>query len=433
MHNRITAFRALRSAILIALPVAVALFVGSAVARPSQHSGLLFSVHRGSVAHARSRRAPKLRQAIIGGSPAPAGSLPWMAFVIYSGTPSFACSGTVISPNVILTAGHCVVDQATGVAYPPGGYQVITGTLDATDVAAGQLSGVSRTIVYPGFDRSTVDGDAGLLVLSTPTRAPAIRLATPADIGLSQPGTGGLIAGWGETQYGAARLPAVLQWGTTVVQSAAYCQQFAGLYDTLKLCATDAPSFSHSTCFGDSGGPLVALGNAGEPVEIGITSTGASDCATAVPNVFTRADLISSWTAGWIAAVALPPATPPPTTSPSNPGAPPPPTRQLPTMTPSNAASYTRQTLQGVFGRKFTSGQHYQAQCSRQAPARFRCRVAWAYGQNKYRGSVTVSYALIGGHAKWSDNYRVSAIADHCNSYSSYPKSCKVHVAHGSW
>src|ERR1700729_4084165 len=49
------------------------------------------------------------RPYIVGGSPASAGSFPWLAFVTYNagGGTGFTCSGTVVSPNVVLTAGHC--------------------------------------------------------------------------------------------------------------------------------------------------------------------------------------------------------------------------------------------------------------------------------------------------------------------------------------
>ena len=55
---------------------------------------------------------------------------PFMAFVAYfdpSGNPEFVCSGTVVSPNVVLTAGHCAVDEATGVPLDPSGFRVVTG------------------------------------------------------------------------------------------------------------------------------------------------------------------------------------------------------------------------------------------------------------------------------------------------------------------
>jgi secreted trypsin-like serine protease len=351
-----------------------------------------------------------------------------MAFVVYHGQPSFVCSATVVSTNVVLTAGHCLVDTTTGAPYPPSGFEVTTGVLDPTE-AAGQVSGVSRTIVYPGFSGSTLDGDAGLLVLSTPANAPPVRLATAAESDLYQPGTEAAIAGWGETQYDAQQLPGTLQWARTVVQSAAYCQQQAGLFDAAKLCAVGAPSFSTATCFGDSGGPLIAYQNS-EAVEIGIISTGPSDCATTLPDAFTRADLISPWTAGWIAAV-VPVASPPApqtgsvTSRPS--------TRVRRRLTSRTAASYARQALSGVFGGKLSHGRRYHAQCSRSASAGVTCAVRWGYGPELYRGTVSVSYQIAAGGTRWAAAYRVSIENKRCGVMARGRRSCLARVVHGTW
>jgi trypsin len=401
---------------------------GVAVARARQRSVANASAARRLAARGHAGHARKFREAIVGGAPAPAGSFPWMAFVVYEGTSSFACSGTVLSPNVVLTAAHCLVDEATGTPYPPGGYSVITGTSDRSDPAAGQLSGVARTLVYPGFALSTLDGDAGLLVLSTPTSAPAVSLATAADAGLYQAGTSAAIAGWGETQYGSGQLPAALQWAPTVIQSPDYCQASAGLFDAQKVCTTDAPSFTDSTCFGDSGGPLVANDVGGRPVEIGITSTGAANCSTSAPDVFTRTDLISTWTGGWVAALAPASSSPLPTGP-----APPPssPTLKRRLVSLRDAASFTRQTLRGVFGGMFTRRRGYVVRCSRLARARVRCLVAWSSGRTSYRGSVTVFYARAGGHARWASTYRVRVGGT--GSYGLGPKSRQGHILEGSW
>jgi hypothetical protein len=419
--DRVSLLRMTITAVVVGL--AAGALVGGASARPFHPLHAPPSNHRGAIRHGHPRRHRGPRPAIVGGLPAPVGRFPYMAFVEYFGTSSsFACSGTVISSNVVLTAGHCVVDTATGIPDSPSGYQVFTGSLDWTNASATQVSGVTRTVIDPGFNRFNGDGDAGLLVLSTPTTAPAIRLATTADIGLIQPGTGADITGWGETYYGAGVLPQWLQWGTTVVQSPAYCSANALLYDATKLCALDFPTFVDATCHGDSGGPSIAYDSGGNPVEIGITSTGDPYCSTAVPDVFTRVDLLSSWATGWVAAVAPPPP----------PQSPPPP--PVATMTRSDARALTRQTLTGVFGRRFRHGHQYKAQCARVSTTRFKCAVQWWYGPNVYWGNVTVHNEIVGTQSKWFDSYWINAINNAC--YNSHPNGwsrlCKIHASHGS-
>ena len=77
-----------------------------------------------------------------------------MAFIVYfdsSGNPLFACSGMLVSANVVLTAGHCTVDESTGQPLGPSGYRVVTGAVDWTDTIDRQVSDVSPNSHRPKF------------------------------------------------------------------------------------------------------------------------------------------------------------------------------------------------------------------------------------------------------------------------------------------
>lgn len=278
------------------------------------------SVKRSSHRHP-ARRAAIAHATIIGGSPAKTGTFPWLAFIVDKqpeGTER--CTGTVVAPSLILTAGHCAENTETGVVNESSGYSVVTGNVEWASPER-QVSAVSRVIVYPGFVRSVDDRDAALLVLSPPTTAPAISLATwPSDSSILQAGTGALIAGWGETS--SEQFAERLRWAETVVQGPEWCgghvQRF---YPESELCTIDPPSYSTGACSGDSGGPLIAKTPSGAPVEIGVTVRASADCSTSHPTVFTRADLIASWVHEWVETVksaATP--TPAPTPRPAVPG-----------------------------------------------------------------------------------------------------------------
>jgi hypothetical protein len=231
------------------------------------------------------------------------------------------CSGTVISSNVVLTAGHCAEDTSSGVPDLASGYRVVTGNVDWAD-SPRQVSGVSQVIIDPNFDPSTLHGDAALLVLSTPTTVTPVQLASdPADLRLLNAGTEETIAGWGETSPNSGVVEQ-LQFANTVVQTPQYCASHAddlGMEfdpDT-QLCVIDAPTFADGQCLGDSGGPLLA-DDGGTSVEVGIISFGASNCETTQAGFLTRADAISSWATSWIQSVKPTPTTaapPPPVTS----------------------------------------------------------------------------------------------------------------------
>ncbi|MGH2865243.1 MAG: S1 family peptidase, partial [Solirubrobacteraceae bacterium] len=177
-----------------ALVLVAALGPGEAPAATAAHQ-----VHlRGNVrpqrqAH-RRRRRPVAHAAIIGGTLAEDDTFPWLAFIVYDGESLITCTGTVVAPNVVLTAGHCGEDTETGELREPSGYSVVTGNVEWT-ASPRQISDVSRVVVYPDFNPDYLTGDAALLVLSTPTTAPAIALASfPSDSARLEAGTPALIA-----------------------------------------------------------------------------------------------------------------------------------------------------------------------------------------------------------------------------------------------
>src|ERR1700689_793829 len=222
------------------------------------------------------RRASLAHTAIIGGTAAEEGTFPSLAHIQdFRGEEVGDCTGTVVAPNLILTAGHCAENVETGIVNEPSGYIVITGNLDWM-APEHQVSAVSRVIVYPGFVRSVLDRDAALLVLSAPTIAPAIPLAAwPSDSSKLQPGTAALLAGWGKTYYEQEVPTERLQWAETAVQGPGWCEKNASsFYAASELCTIDPPNYTTGTCEGDSGGPLIANAPSGGIIEIGIISTG---------------------------------------------------------------------------------------------------------------------------------------------------------------
>lgn len=267
-------------------------------------------------------RGPLARASIIGGVFAEDAAFPWLAYVIdRRGDRVGVCTGTVVSPNVVLTAAHCAENMETGVVNEPAGYAVVTGNVEWSSPSR-QVSTVSRVIIYPGFLRGYAVGDAALLVLSSPIAAPAIGLASwPSDSTNLEAGKAAVIAGWGSSYYAETSLTERLQWAETGLQKAAYCETHAApFFRGKELCAVDPPSYETGACEGDSGGPLISRNPAGGGViEIGITSHVYGACATTRPTVFTRTDLVAAWAHSWIDAARPLPATAPSAASPPGP------------------------------------------------------------------------------------------------------------------
>ena len=260
----------------------------------------------------RALRRHRARVAVIGGQTAEPGTFPWMAYVLdFRGNEVGQCSGTVVAPNLVLTAGHCAEKTQSGVVNEASGYQVTTGNLDwAAPETERQVSAVTRVIVCSCFDRQTLVGDVALLQLSTPTTAPPVTLAS------SPPGgTVALLAGWGKTYSTQERQVEWLQWAHTVVQRPGWCEREAAPFSPASdVCTIDPPSRQTGACNGDSGGPLLVAepSAAGGMAQIGVASHVSNECATTRPSVFTRVDAISAWIRGWAQALATsPPASAP--------------------------------------------------------------------------------------------------------------------------
>ncbi len=356
---------------------------------------------------------------IIGGTPAAIADFPSLAFV--AARNRFTCTGTVIAPRVVLTAAHCVEDLEVGGFTPPSQYTVVTGRSNPRQDSGGNLLRVSETHVFPRFDPGSAHGDAALLVLASPTPAPPIALATAADSALYAGGAGVQLAGWGLTSPTARSAPDNLRSTANVVLNPSACnsrtQSFYPPYSTSEqMCTIDPPDRRNGGCYGDSGGPVIAQRADGSPVEIGIVSTGGPQCSTRVPNVFTRADLVSTWAAEWVAAIET--------------GAPPPTLKaRLPQLTRESAQGLVVGVLRGNLGNLFLQNRGLRGGCRRLGPARMKCELLWQHGPKVYFATVTVFYVLRQNTVAWDNSFVFRRASVRC--LSSNAANCPVEVKRG--
>lgn len=257
---------------------------------------------------ATATRTPHARAAVIGGAPAAAGQFAGVVDLVdRRGDVGGQCTGTVVAPRLVLTAGHCAENMRTGIANAASGYHVLVGSVDV-DSDEGQLVGVSSLLPYEGFDRRVDAGDAALLVLSTPVNVAPVALATPAEEQSLSSGTTATMVGWGKTHFVQSVLTPRLQWSHTAVQSARWCRRDAPpFYPGSELCTVTPPTYANGLCSGDSGGPLLApVGPGGESVEVGIAIHVYGRCSTRLPSVYTSVGALYSWLRSWIDAYATP-------------------------------------------------------------------------------------------------------------------------------
>jgi secreted trypsin-like serine protease len=349
--------------------------------------------------------APAATTSVVNGEGAVRGSFPYLAFVYFrEGNEGEACSGTVVSSNVVLTAAHCVLDEARGVLRSAVGFKVVTGSVDweSSERVVSSVSAVAVDPEYAPSGESAHWADAAVLQLSRPIAAPPVRLAGSE---AWAPGTAALIAGWGKLSPSQSGPSTALHYGTTAIQSAAYCASQASRFLAAgQLCVLDAAAPYDSVCNGDSGGPLVVVapGTASEPLEIGIASYIVSEsCAPSSPQYFTRADLVAPWVAAEVAAFAAPPgaaaeATVPALSAPA-----------LPRLGRGRAKRLARAALAKAFGASFHDGRGYSSDCEAIEAAKRACAVSWRNAAFRYAGRVTVFYALESNRVVWRYKTRV--------------------------
>jgi secreted trypsin-like serine protease len=370
---------------------------------------------------------PKATGSVIGGHNANISQYPSLAYIEgVQATAGYACTGTVVAPRVVLTAGHCVEDIESSSIVESAKIGVATGISNLTKIPQANISQVVQVLAYPNFDPTKLQGDAGLLILAAPVAAPPIAMATAADAALYEPGTELTIAGWGIDDRNTGHAPNQLQAAQVPVEEAARCKRgtkrFYPFFDpSRQVCALDIPGFKITTCHGDSGGPAIATRADGTPVELGVTSLGDGSCNPSSPGVFTRVDQISTWVQSWINAVEL--------------GAPAPrvviPKAHLPSLTRERAEEISAIGLEEAFGPKFAHAQEPRIQCDRKSKARLKCGVTWFQGPNDYFGSTDVSYAIKRNVVLAVFHFKVQWVNDKCYFHSGHRNSCRVETKRG--
>ena len=225
------------------------------------------------------------------------------AFVVKSsrtGQVSPICSGTLITPNVFLTASHCTVfytqelAPAGDVAYVSLDQSIPFGDLTSNKT---QLLPVAQVVSNPGYNQSQSDsGDIAVLILArnvrgvTPATLPACGL-------LDQLATQNGLKSAVFTSAGYGVQNRVVSGGTPFFQDInPVPRMFAfSSFNSLNggyLRLSQNPSTGNGgTCFGDSGGPNFLTVN-GQQLIVSITITGDSVCRST--NVDYRLDTISA-------------------------------------------------------------------------------------------------------------------------------------------
>jgi hypothetical protein len=225
--------------------------------------------------------------AVSGGKHAAIADQPFVAWL-----PS-GCTGTLIAPDRVLTAGHCLS------GFSPLGYSVIVGRDGNTLVPFGSdpfttaiaKGGIPARgfAIDPGFRESVpfahkspqnaiALNDVGIILLAQPvTGIEPVKLPAAGDGSAEKTGESASIFGYGLTGPSPLSSARSLRTGTMSVISSGACRRaYPKAIIASEICGQD---LSHrrpplvQACPGDSGGPFIHQTPLG-PVQIGITSWG---------------------------------------------------------------------------------------------------------------------------------------------------------------
>jgi secreted trypsin-like serine protease len=225
---------------------------------------------------------------IVGGTETTPYSRPYQVALLLNG--SQGCGGTLISPNWVLTAAHCLDSASTSNLT----VQVGAHSISRRD---GQNLRVSQIITHEnwrGAQGIQTGWDIAVLRLATPAGAaitPAKLPTAAIESQLASVGRYVTVSGWGLTRNQGSPSDVLREVNLPVISNASCSTELRANLPASVICGGGTGGVS--ACNGDSGGPFAASAN-GKFYSIGIVSWGnACSGATA----FTRTSSYLDWIA----------------------------------------------------------------------------------------------------------------------------------------
>lgn len=234
---------------------------------------------------------------------------PWMLGVLHGKV--YRCGGSLIHPQVAITAAHCVSNDKTSSNLRAR--SLVTDTFivragewnwEATDEPmAHQDQTTKKVLIHSQYDPPSLRNDIALLILETPFKLSAnVAIACIATKPPVDDSSKCVVSGWGKNGYRNGVYQSTLKKMSLPLVPHRKCLQSlrnARLGPTFQLhrsfiCAGEG---FKDTCKGDGGSPLMCpiSGVEGRYEQVGIVSWGLTCGMQNTPGVYVNVAMFSNW------------------------------------------------------------------------------------------------------------------------------------------
>ncbi|KAJ3087314.1 hypothetical protein HK102_011370 [Quaeritorhiza haematococci] len=236
--------------------------------------------------------------AVVGGDPVGnQDKYPWIVSLQQNNR--HFCGGSLIAPNVVMTAGHCTSTWAS-----PTSYKAVAHRYDlrkSSKDEAGIDFDVVKFYIHPNYTTSNGAPINDIALWSVKLKN-NFSLQPPVVAGLAVESTvpanasNVLVIGWGTTREGGSVSPVLMEAAVPVIDNPTCAKLYSGYTGVIIDSVVCAGLFEggKDTCQGDSGGPLFQVVD-GKVVVGGITSWGDGCARKNKPGVYTRVGSHVNW------------------------------------------------------------------------------------------------------------------------------------------